>query len=526
MKNKIKILILFLTLMLIGFAAILFKNPTSALASFFREIKPQPLSQANPISLIETWSVVEKFINEKDPELQILELVSIDHPDDHLEKNIQGENGKRRAWMVMLENIEKNQLTRLTIWDGGIIEQINQYLDYELPGLERPILDSMEAYQTAIGYSPWIQPNSNHGRGIHFAYRMGEDKNSALMVIGGKKGEALTNEALVMINPLSGKVEKVVKRSFANAGGILYSEDGGLTWHASNLTKTMTNGVTKDLTSQSIGYAVTTNEIQITVFETQDGGKTWTELSKLPTSAGGWPTSITMVPSSWLNNNAKDPVVFITTHTGVWQSLDTVTWTQVPSLPSIPYQWSTIMKTKDGIRIFVSGSQLFTSDNLLDWNQFGQDGWYRLSPSFDHTQVIVTNQNLEESWLFTDKDQRLINLPLETMDAAGDFNRLEHIIVRKNGSVSIVSTQKPSNFIMDIASLSASPNFLEDGILISGGFRTGLFLSKDFGVTWENVIPNPSEIVTGSNEISEILYFSEKSIIAINGGYLTWEDLP
>jgi hypothetical protein len=169
---------------------------------------------------------------------------------------------------------------------------------------------------------------------------------------------------------------------------------------------------------------------------------------------------------------------------------------------------------------------LFTSDNLLDWNQFGQDGWYRLSPSFDHTQVIVTNQNLEESWLFTDKDQRLINLPLETMDAAGDFNRLEHIIVRKNGSVSIVSTQKPSNFIMDIASLSASPNFLEDGILISGGFRTGLFLSKDFGVTWENVIPNPSEIVTGSNEISEILYFSEKSIIAINGGYLTWEDLP
>lgn len=101
------------------------------------------------------------------------------------------------------------------------------------------------------------------------------------------------------------------------------------------------------------------------------------------------------------------------------------------------------------------------------------------------------------------------------------------MVARTQSTVGNLSTETPSEWeAIDIAVIAAGPDLLESGVVIAGGFRSGIYRSEDFGKSWKLVLSNPSSIVPGNGEIWSIAFLSETSVIAVNGGALAWEDLP
>jgi len=112
------------------------------------------------------------------------------------------------------------------------------------------------------------------------------------------------------------------------------------------------------------------------------------------------------------------------------------------------------------------------------------------------------------------------------MNVAGDFSHLEQMVARGASSTKNLSADNIQPINIDIATIGASPNLPIDQTIVAGGFRTGIYISRDFGKTWKLTLEDPSSLVPGNNEIWSIKFLSEKSVIAINGGELTWEVLP
>jgi hypothetical protein len=506
--------------------------PASGLASMlFRELEPNPVEAAHPTTLLETWDVVQDYIRNHSPAASIAELVSVDHPGDSALRDAPGVDGRRRAWAVML--VTESTLSRLTVWDGEVVDHIDQPPEPFLRPVDKPLVDSPQAYRVALESYPWLAPNSNHGVGFHFSLGVGDPDRPALAVIAGKPGETLLNEALVLLDPSSGAVVGARARSFAQAGGILFSEDGGVSWQASNLTGKMTNAAARDPRHPGWGYAVTTDETQITLHQSMDGGKTWSELSRLPLEAGGWPTSIAVIPNSPKPEEATGATLIVTSRAGAWISADNQNWARVAGLSRAPIQWTAVMRTSKGYQVFASlidasekENGLYTSLELVDWQKIQSGGYYRLSESYDQSQVIAVEQNTGQAWRFTGDGSAPIELPLETMNVAGDFQSPERMVIRTGSSVRSLSATNPKESPIQVGVIAAAPDLPDSGILIAGGFRTGVFRSADFGRTWQITLADPSSIVAGNNEIGAAIFLSEKAVIVRNGGLLSWEALP
>ncbi|MFZ6026215.1 MAG: WD40/YVTN/BNR-like repeat-containing protein [Chloroflexota bacterium] len=512
------------------------QNAESGLASlFYREGNPRSPLDATPTTLLETWDIVEKYIRDNTLNMAITELMSVDHPGDS-SITAPGADGHRRAWMAMLAN--DTTLLRMTVWDGEVIDQSTSPLDMALPVAEKPAIDSFAIYAAAKEKYPSLEPNGNHGRGFHFGIGVDEQGQTVLSVIGGKAGGTLTNDMIIMANPSSGELVRALVRTFDKAGGILFSDDGGITWHSSNLSGVMTMAIAKDLYHPNQAYAVVSDGVRITLYSSTNGGKTWSNVGQLPPDAGNWVASMEIVPgigsTPFTADQAQKESFVVTTRHGAWVSSDCKDWSQIAGLPAGPIQWTAMRNGQQNYQVFVSvidgpekDKGLYASSNLVDWEKVQDKGYYRLSESYDKTQVMAIEQNSDRALLFTRQGSEAIVLPSEANDAAGDFSRPEHTVLRTSSAVGNLSLNASNELsTMDIAVIAAAPDFLESGLVIAGGFRSGIYRSEDFGKSWKVVLANPSSIVPGNNEIWSVVFLSENSLIAVNGGSLTWEALP
>ena len=394
-----RLVILFFTVILLLLMAFN-KYPDAFFASLFhRDIVSTPISVAHSTTLLETWNIVQDYIDSYEPDSVISEIVSVDHPGDVKLLNAPGTDGKRRAWMATIINTKKSTSTRLTIWDDEVVNHTVYPLDLNLSAIKKPILDSFDTYKLAFDSYP-IQPGDKFsGTGIHFGIGIDEDGKQVISVLGGKGKESLTNDLIIEIDPINGNIIKKLSRSFDKAGGVLFSNDSGVSWSSSNLVGKMTTAAAKDPSEPESGYAVTTDGDQITVYHSSDSGKTWTEFSKLPPYAGNWPTSISAVLTSF---NARIVTLIVTTRQGAWVSSgeNSDSWSQAANLPQAPIQWSAILSGQKGSQVFISiidGTEkengLYVSSDLINWKQIKNGGYFRLSESFDGKQVIAIDQN-------------------------------------------------------------------------------------------------------------------------------------
>ncbi|MFN3929649.1 MAG: WD40/YVTN/BNR-like repeat-containing protein, partial [Thermoflexus sp.] len=155
-------------------------------------------------------------------------------------------------------------------------------------------------------------------------------------------------------------------------------------------------------------------------------------------------------------------------------------------------------------------------------------GRYRLSPSLDESSVLALNEESpSQALLISIGSESPMHMPAPVLDVAGDFQRANRWLVRSPlGSVGLY--QKDQGTIEwtlrgPIASVSISPAFPTDGVVLAGGFRSGIFRSTDGGQHWEQVLAQPSTVIPGSDEIYEIVFLSPTNVLAIQGGRTTWQ---
>ncbi|MDY6877750.1 MAG: hypothetical protein SWK90_16330, partial [Chloroflexota bacterium] len=330
---------------------------------------------------------------------------------------------------------------------------------------------------------------------------------------------------IVSLDATTGAV--LAARSLAfGSGGILYSSDTGQTWHASDLTGRMVNAIAADPMMEDQAYATTTQDGQIAIYQTRDGGKTWTLNSTLPDAAGDWPYS-----SCAVADPSQTTLLFVGTASGLWGSAEGREWSLVSGLPEGPKQWLAAAQSEAGYRLFVSITAgehrgLYVSTDLSSWVRLA-DGTYRLSESFDRQTVLATDeQRAGQALLLSIDGEADTKVPEPVLHAAGDFKGSAPTILHSpsSGVGRWFRQVEKWTLTTPVASLAAARDFPTSQVTIAGGFRTGIYRTTDAGQTWHQVLANPSRILRGSGEIVGIAFLSPTTVIAINGGELTWRD--
>jgi hypothetical protein len=500
---------------------------TFALAEL-NQVKPMPAPISNvsqpqkaaSVTLYQAWELVNAYTQKWQPGAALVALNSIDHSQDSLDS---GKDGRRRAWQAIILSAQqpKTQVV-INLVDRAIqiqSQQSAESIDRQL--LSNPAkIDSPDALNRVLGARPNFAPMNDKGKGFHFALEKSPSGNPVIAVLGSYNAMP----ARVSLDASSGTLIEAVTQSF-ESGGILYSQNKGQTWYASDLKVKMVTAVIPDPVAADQGYAVTTQNQQIVIYQTQDAGKTWSLFGTLPTQAGNWPFSLEVATDS-----SKQARLFVGTWTGVWSSTNGKDWAILPGLPEGPKQWLAIASSIRGYRLFVSitageNKGLYASTNLSKWDKLSSDV-LRLSKDFAKATVLATSEEQASDALLLDtKGETRIQIGEPVLRASGDFARSERFVIQSlaRGTGQWSPNMEVARLPVSLASMTAAPDFPVSQTIIAGGFRSGIYRSKDAGKTWELILADPSQVVPGNNEIVGIAFLSSNTIIAINGGILTWK---
>lgn len=480
---------------------------------------PQP-REAAPVTLAEAWGIVNTYAQQWQPGAKVVALHSIDHAEDALSS---GQDGRRRAWRATILSARRPR-TELVIAlvDGSIQEESRQLVGSDSAPLSRPLaLDSPEALRRTLEVRPEFTPESGKGNGFHFALENSPAGSSAITVRGLYGGMP----AIVSIDASTGTLLTARSLGF-ESGGILYSQDAGRTWQASDLIGRMVPAIVPDPLVEGWAYAVTTQDQNIVIYQTQDGGKHWNLFGSLPASAGDWPFDLEAAVGP-----SREVRLFVGTWSGVWSSTNGKDWVALPGLPEGPKQWLAVAHSLTRDRLFVSVTAgenrgLYASADLSMWNRLAQEG-LRLSESFDRRTVLATSdQRGGPALVLRVEDEAQMEMVGAVLRAAGDFNGAGLFVLQSplQGTGRWSAHGGSWTLSVPVASLAAAPDFSNSQTVIAGGFRTGIYRSINAGQNWEMILADPSEIVAGSNEILDVAFLSPHTVVAVNGGVLTWKD--
>lgn len=521
MRKKSVLLVgvgLVLLLGLVGTVAALARS--NSLADALREsllVLPQ---RAQPMTLAEARETIETYAQKWQPEAEIALLCSWDHPEDSPSS---GQDGRRRAWQaILLDSTPPGAELWISLVDGSIVEETEQPSAWDLvPLIGRLTLDSPEALTRTLAAKPDFASADGKGKGVHFALEHSPTGSLAITVRGAHD----SLPAIVSVDATTGEVLAARFLTF-NSGGILYSSDAGQTWNASNLTGIMVNAIAADPLTEHQAYAATTQDNQIAVYQTQDGGKTWSLTSSLPPAAGDWPFSLEAIAGP-----SQTTRLFVGTASGLWSWAGGREWSLVRGLPDGPKQWLAVVQSETAYRLFVSITAgkhrgLYASTDLSSWVKLA-DSIYRLSESFDQKTVLATDeQQAHRALLLSIDSETEIEIAEPVLHAAGDFKGAAPMILHSPPSGVGRSFRQAEKWTLSapVASLAAAPDFPTSHVAIAGGFRTGIYRTTDAGQTWYQVLADPSSVLQGNDEIVGVTFLSPTTVIAVNGGEQIWQD--
>ncbi|MEW6233339.1 MAG: hypothetical protein AB1566_13645, partial [Chloroflexota bacterium] len=224
-------------------------------------------------------------------------------------------------------------------------------------------------------------------------------------------------------------------------------------------------------------------------------------------------------------------LLLVGTASGLWVSGDGKAWARVSGLPDGPKQWLRAVQSDTGYRLFVSitagkDQGLYASSDLSNWTKVA-NGIYRLSASFDRRMVLATDeQQPGQALVLSASDQAVLKVPGPVLRAAGAFDGSAPIVLHSPlyGIGRLFRQAERWTLQTGVASLAVAPDFPTSQVAIAGGFRTGIYLTRDAGQTWQQVLPDPTSLLKGSGEIVAVEFLSPTAVIAVNGGGLTWQD--
>jgi photosystem II stability/assembly factor-like uncharacterized protein len=435
-----------------------------------------------------------------------------------------GADGLRRAWLVTAAVPGSFEALTFQIIDGIVSDTSAEPGDPSTP-VQRPQLDSPEAVRLAFDARPGFQASSDaKSEGINFVATYDSETGRSVVRVGGSYLDQL---AFIDFDSATGDLVKAQFQGYGPSGGVFYSEDGGSTWQASDLSGPV-NAIAADPTDIAVAYAVQPNvSAGIGVMRTLDGGATWTETARLPSDAGAWPFDTVAV------RLPEGPIeLLVGTRTGLWSSNDGgASWAKVDSLPAMPAWRLGTASNGTVTRVFVSlvssplNAALYSSTDLSQWRKEAEGG-FRLSRSTDGTHVFAVDESQPDEALALGVDWRQpVSLPHSTFgDAASPVMRMAGNLADS----SLIVGESPGNiwfspdggttwqmaFEGSFASLAASS---DNTTLLAGGFRSAMSRSSDGGQTWTALPAGP----TGT--IVAIRFLSPDRVIAVAEGGLQWQ---
>jgi len=472
-----------------------------------------------PMTLVEAWTAINDYAQKWNSGTEIVSLNSIDESGDLINA---GQDGERRIWRAALVNPRQTDtIFWVLIADGQVSEEGKQSNISEIIPLSGNFkIDSPEALVLALSTKPDLATSKGKGKGFNFSLEVTPDDSLAITIRGIYQG----TPAIVSIDANSGALIQSIHLTF-ESGGILYSNDVGQTWNASDLTGKTINSIAINPLVKNQAYAIASEEKQISLYQTLNGGENWSWVGSLPESAGNWPYDIEVVTDS--SGNIQ---ILVGTTSDLWSSKDGKYWSVIQGLPSGPKQWLASAQSQSAFRVFVSITAgesigMYASKDLSTWYKLASNV-YRFSRSFDLQSVLATNEESNQALLLTAEGVTNFKVPESSLRAAGNFKNRGMTVVESSSARVGWLDQDNVNWTLSVpvSSLATGSDFLQSRIVIAGGFRTGLYRSSDGGQSWNLILSDPSTILKGSGEIIDVAFLSETNLVAVNGGELKWRD--
>lgn len=475
------------------------------------------------LMLLQAWSVALKEGQAWSSQAAVTDLLGVDSGNETAQAGL---DGRRDAWMATLVAGDKpnSQLVERIV-NGVVVRSI------ELPSrgtappiVQAPVIDSDTAVRAALAARPNMQPASDNLHGYSFAVRTDQDGKPVVAVMGSYRAHPVQVE----FDALTGKMLGASLYTWPET--VLYSDNAGQTWQASNLSGGPVMGIASVPSAPRTAYAIEVGVNAVHLWKTSDGGHSWSIVSDLPSDAGPIAHSVAVVPLS-----GTGTILAAGTTTGLWMSGDGGrSWTHDNTLPGGAVQWLAL--GHDGavttllVTVATGANQgLFASSDLRSWQMIGA-GSYRFSTSSDGRVTVALSDDSPGTGYVSRPNQTPVSftVPIPVMRVAGQLGpgsvelaeAPDRVAVSRDGGAHWSTTLDQQTARQMLAYLAVSPDFPADGVALASGQNGGMFRSADAGQTWQQVKDFPAG---SGDEIGNTTFLSADQVVVVRGGSGTWQ---
>jgi hypothetical protein len=442
-----------------------------------------------------------------------------------------GADGRRRYWLARF--VARDATLFVQIIDGRAVRGMEQEGGVEEGEARaitvKPAVDSTDFVPLALAGRSGFAGSTGDVNGVGLSLSVEDDGRTVVTV----RGRYQERDAIAKVDPSTGSILSWERLAPGSEGGLLYSRDAGATWQASDLVGKLVVDVAPMPGSDGIGYALVENISRMELFETADGGASWSPIGALPEEAG--PNGFAVVAVRFEGQD----ILVVSGKSGVWSSLDGgVSWEPATGVVPGPAVWLAVAQDGEQIRLFADAggagnARLFSSSDGRTWTQL-LAGSYRLAESYDHRQALaipniaLPNPIARVLSVNPANDGASLTFNSDVSDAVGAFDGSAALIsfspdkirFTDDGGATWRTTREG-----ELTGVVASPVFASTLTLLAATYE-GLLRSENGGATWEPTL-SAEEVRAlapgGDGAVYRMAFLSADGVVAIENGKRSWQ---